>query len=675
MQARYPNLSKPLVIRGKVFKNRMITAPLGYGPEDNTGYYLHRANIEYYEALARGGTARVITGDHPVNRHNAGYGGKRLDFYSPRDFGPPGAGGADLGLSMESDKSIEFLVRRCHQHDALVFTEFDHGGMFERGDGVLPTFSPSEYVRPDGTVVPEMTKEQIERTYDDFVKCCVQAKKLGLDGVLIHGGHAHIHDQFRSRHTNRRTDEYGGSLENRCRFTIESLRRIRDAVGEDFLIEYRFSVEELWPEGDGITVDESVEFLKLLEADGSVDIFHVSTGVHFDPVANQTTTTPPFRRNFYNEDACRKIKAAGIKTPIAICNGVNDPEKAEQIIAEGTADFVTAARQFNISDPYFPRKVLEGKGEYCNTCIRCYGCYEGNECGVNPINPERYFTDLVWKLDKSENPRKVVIVGGGIAGMKAAETAADKGHDVTLIEKTGRLGGLTRYADNDSIKSDIKRFRDNMIFRMYDKENIKVLLNTEATPELIKELDPYALIIAVGSHPAVPNVPGTGKPHALNVMEAFDQPERVGDTVAVVGGGITGCELALHLANEGKKVTIINRRGVLAPHEHLMMAMYNPIPMMLQDFAAYERPVDVLYNCDCRAVLDNGVRCVDSDGGEVVVNADTVIFASGMKPNSDEARKFLGLAPYVKMVGDCRRVGKIKHCTTSGYYAAIGIDK
>lgn len=672
MKTRYPNLLKPITIRGKIFKNRMIVAPLGGGPMQNKNYILHRDNIDYYEALARGGTARVITGDHPVNRYNAGYGGKRLDFYSPRRGGPFGSGDETPDVSMESDLSIEQLVRVCHQHDALVFTEFDHGGMWERFSKI-PPWGPDDFVREDGTHVLGMNKEMIESVYDDFARCSKKAKELGLDGVMIHGGHSHIQDQFRSRYTNHRTDEYGGSLENRCRFTLECLQKVREAVGEDFLIEYRFSVEE-GPE-DGITVDESVEFLKMLDKLGIVDIYHVSTGMHFDPVYNQIMSAPSFYRNFYNEEACKKIKAAGIKGAVAICNAVNDPDKAEQIIAEGTADFVTAARQFNIADPYFPRKVAEGKGEYVNTCIRCHACFENKECGVNPIALNKYLTDLVYKLPKSEDPKKVVIIGGGIAGMKATEVAAEKGHDVTILEKTGRLGGLTRYADRGRVHSDVKRFRDNMIFRMYDKPNIKVMLNTEATPELIKKMDPFALIIAVGSHPFIPDIPGKDKPIAIDVMQVYDEPEKVGDAVALVGGGLTSCELALYLADEGKKVYIINRRDRLAYHEKIMMFMFHPVPIMMRDYALYKRPVEVFNDLDCKEVLDDGVRCQFKDGTEKVIKADTVVFASGMRAHSDEAAKFLGLAPYVRTIGDCRMVGKIRHCVTSGHYAAMDIDK
>jgi 2,4-dienoyl-CoA reductase-like NADH-dependent reductase (Old Yellow Enzyme family)/thioredoxin reductase len=687
MQVRYPNLLKPLTIRGKTFKNRMIIAPLGYGPVDNSGYYLHQENIDYYDALARGGTSRVITGDHPVNSYNSGASEARLDFYTPRRSGMgirrPSSGGTapaveisrtveEHRVPMNADKSIEFLVRVCHQHDTLVFTEFDHNGLWERNNKV-PPWGPDDFVRDDGTHVVGMNKEMIESVYSDFARCSRKAMELGLDGVMIHGGHSHLQDQFRSRWTNHRTDEYGGSLENRCRFTIECLQKVREAVGENFLVEYRFSVEEGPP--DGITVDESIEFLKMLDKLGIVDIYHVSTGIHFDPVHNHKMCAPPFYRNFYNEEACKKIKAAGIKGAVAMCNSVNDPEKAEQIIAKGTADFVTAARQFNIADPYFPRKVAEGKGEYINTCIRCYGCYEGNECGVNPVTPDKYYINLVYTLPACEKPKKVVIIGGGIAGMKAAEVAAEKGHDVTILEKTGRLGGLTRYADNDKTKSDVRRFRDNMIFRMYDNPKIKVMLNTEATPGRIRELDPFALIIAVGSHPFVPDIPGKDKPLAIDIMQAYDKPAQVGNTVALVGGGITACETAVHLADQGKKVYIINRRERLAYHENIMVFQFDPVAALMQIYAQYRQPVEVFNNLDCREVLDNGVRCYFKDGAKKVITADTVIFASGMRANTGEAAKFLALAPYVRTIGDCRLAGKIKHCITSGYYAAVDIDK
>lgn len=671
-EMKYPNLLKPMTIRSKTFKNRMLTAPLGYGPVDNSGHYLHDENIGYYEALARGGTARVITGDHPVNRYNAGYGGGRLDFYSER-------------LPMEAEKSIEFLVRVCRQHDALVFTEFMHGGLTERPMPSMPgggagqedftPWGPVTFTRPDGVTVQGMTVEMMESVADDFARCCSRAKALGLDGAMIHGGHNKLIDQFRSRHYNTRADEYGGeSLENRCRFPLLLLRRVRERVGEDFLIELRISADE-FIEG-GITLDETIEFLKILDGAGYVDIIHVSCGLHTDPLYNLYTTAPPFFPNFFNLPMARKIKEAGIKTPLALVNSINDPDMAERVIAEGWADFVAMARQMNIADPYFPRKVQEGRTEHINTCIRCYGCYEGNECGVNPIVPVKYLTNLLYRLPEAREKRRVVVVGGGIAGLKAAETAAEKGHEVILLEKASRLGGLLRYADSDPIKSDIKRFRDNIIKRVTAADNIDIRLGVRAVPELIRELDPYALIVAVGSSPVVPDIPIAAEANAIDVMQVHDEPDRVGENVVVVGSGLTAMELALHLGREGKKVTLAGRRDRLAYHENIAMSVYNPVACFMDEYAKCPKPVETVLSCDITGVTPEGAVGVMSDGSSRVLTAATVIFASGMKSNSEEAAAFLGgIAPYVRMIGDCRKPGKIKHCITSGYYAAIDIEE
>lgn len=661
MANQYSHLLSPFKIGNITFKNRILGGPLGYNQENLTAA-MSQDNVDYYGALARGGAARITTGDCMVS-DDAGYngGGGRPKFYAS---------------PMEMMSSLKNYVHTIHRYDCLAFVQLGYNGgdytNFMNMPGI--SYGPSPKSFECGAEVIEMDQAMIQRVIGDFVLCTENLRMGGVDGVIIHGGHgAKILDQFRSPLTNHRTDEYGGSLENRCRFGMELMRAVRKAAG-DMLVELRVSASE-YIDG-GLTVDETIDFFKMLEAEHLVDIFHVTGGMHTSPEYNCYCISPGvFPAAPFREDV-RKIRAAGIKTPLAIINSVADPDIAEDIIASGDADFVILSRQINLADPYYPRKLREGKPWLIDGCLRCHGCYDVvGPCSVNPYASFKTY-ESSYELPLAKTPRKVCVVGGGIGGLKAAYTAAERGHRVILFEKEGALGGLLRFADTDTLKLDIRRYKNNMIRRCEEHPNIEIRLNTEATPERIAEELPCGLIVAIGGKQKIPNIPGIDRGNVLGIMESYLQPERMGGHVIMLGSGLTACEMALHLRRCGKKVTIIGRRDDICANESfkvLPTAVFSPIPTFRRMFA--EQGIELRLNADVVEITDGGVRVRDvNDDSESLVGGDTVIIAAGMQDRRDEAEQFNDVgAGYFAMVGDCIGPKKIREAVSTAFWAAMEV--
>lgn len=660
METNYPILLSPFTVRNVTFKNRMLMAPMGYCVDNSDGV-MHYDNLDYYAKLASTGIARVTTGDCPVNCIDAGYGGGKMHLAL-----------YDNPNLMMVKGSITKYVQALHRHNAAAFVELMHEGQSafrpQNIDGSMSSLSP-------GSVpfdINNLDEKDIDRLCNDFATCVKHCREFGLDGVIIHGGHGKLLDQFRSKAFNHRTDKYGGSLINRCRFPIKLLEKVRDAAGDNFVIEYRFSADEGGFE-NAITIEETVEYLKILEDEKLVDIFHCSGGIHFWPQYNIRSISPAYYPAAYNLHAAERIKDAGIKTPLALVNSLTDPELEEKILREGKADLICMARQLNVADPYFPKKVAEGREEYINNCIRCHECCDGSDCAVNPITARKMAHGLYYTLPKAEECKNVVIVGGGITGLKASETAAFRGHQVTIIEKNNRLGGLLRFSDTDTYKFDIKRFKNNMIKRLENADNVNVILNTKATPKIVEKLKPDAVIVAIGGIQKVPDIPGVTGKNVMTIMDVYDCPERVGDSVLFIGNGLTACEVAMHLGKLGKKVTIMGRREHLAFNENVHQSFFDPIPGIIEEYSKYRYPVRIINNCNCIEITKDGAKGLYKNGNEVFVVADTVVIAAGMDPLTNEAYSYYGTAPYVRIAGDCRKPSKIKHAVSAGYYAAMDI--
>ncbi|MGI5937103.1 MAG: FAD-dependent oxidoreductase, partial [Oscillospiraceae bacterium] len=611
--------------------------------------------------------------------------------------------------------SIKRYAKICHDHGALAFTSFNHMGVYIhdfskpspiremmqnaapfKADGTqyqLPTkaYGPSKLVINEpwdgitsqkltmddcnGRHVYEMTENMMNEIADAFAHCALVAKNCDLDGVVIHSGHGFLFSQLISRRFNKRTDKYGGSMENRARFPIMCLKRIREAVGDDFLIEMRFSAEEdISPITskqfikDVVTIDETVEFFKELDKyPGLLDIAHITGGLHTVPIYNTRVVANSFFPMGVNVRGAAAVKAAVKNIKVGVVGSLSDPALCEEIIATGKADFVILCRQLLMADPEFPNKAKSGRDELIDNCLRCTICHNNDHCAVNPANILMGQDDPLY-IKKSKDPKKVVIVGGGIAGMKAAEYAHQAGHKVVLFEKSDRLGGILRYSDNDPFKSDIRRFRDSMIKRLESMDNVDIRLRTEATPELVKAEAPDAVLVATGGKPLALQVPGGDKENVLDAVTAYLEPERVGERIAVVGGGLTGCEAAIFWAHRGKKVALISRSKEL---------MRKVVPRRPANGSAdthlvwlHTLPIDIFKGFACERITQDGLYARGNEG-EVFIMVDTVINATGMTHDAEGASAFNGTADFVRAIGDCVNAASIGDAVLAARRAVI----
>jgi 2,4-dienoyl-CoA reductase-like NADH-dependent reductase (Old Yellow Enzyme family)/thioredoxin reductase len=652
----YPHLFSPIKIGKILFKNRLCMSPL---TSDNCVVDNHPNDqgIAFYGTRARGGFAQVTVGESDVDSEFAG----RCDAFN--DISNPNPKYWHSGAFHELTMAIK-------EHGAVASMEINHSGSANfpaNIPGHKNPIGPTGFVREDGVTIDQMDEAMMNEVADHFAKSAAYLKLVGFDMVMLHGGHGWLLGQFLSPYSNKRTDSYGGSRENRARFPLMVIDRVRKAVGPDFLIEYRLSGEELI-EG-GITIEDTVEFCKLIEK--KVDIIHVSVGIYHKHVESNTFTS------MYAPHGCNVEYAAAIKkavsTPVTVVGGINDPAMAEEIIASGKADFVALGRQA-LADPEFPNKAMTGRADEISPCIRC-GCFspmvpeEGAmvpphsfQCTVNPVSSKE-FRMLLEPAARSK--KNVMVVGGGPGGMYAAITAAERGHNVTLVEKSDSLGGFLKFTDTDTYKFDLRRYKNSLITRLH-KLNVKIELGVEATPEFVEKENPDSLIVAVGAQPIVPRIPGIDGPNVIYAVNTYWTPERVGKKVAMIGGGLVGCETALHLAAKGKSVTVIEMMGRLANDatESHRIGLLDTM----------EGRVQSRTETKCMEIVANGVRVQNKDGKEEVIEADTIVYAVGMRAQTDLAIGLCKAAPkQYFMVGDCQAPRKVKQAVHEGFHAAMDI--
>ena len=560
----------------------------------------------------------------------------------------------------------EFVIA-IKAYGAVPSVQLNHHGQQvrpDRNDGRSP-IGPMGFIREDGVKVLAMDEDMIEEAIEAYANAALFCKKAGFEMVQVHGAHGWLIAQFLSPYNNRRTDRWGGNLENRARFPMEVINRIRQKCGRDFLIEYRISGDEMI-EG-GMQIDDVIEFVKMIE--DSIDIIHVSAGIH----DNLYTIKRMFPIIWFTKPGCNVDLAEAVKKqvnlPVITVGGINTPEHAEQILADGKADIIGMGRQL-ICDPEFPNKARRGLREDIIPCMRCNSCIAplvpgGNfhfGCAANPrIGRDR----MLQRIQEPEASRRVVVVGGGPGGMMAAITAAERGHKVTLLEKSGALGGLLKTIDQEPAKWEVKRYKDFLVSRTH-KMVTDIRLNAEAIPEVVEALNPDVVIAAVGSKPIVPDLTGMDKEKALTVMDVYYNTETIGQDVVIVGGGLLGCEAALFLSERGRKVTIIEMLNKIGdptyPH-------YN-IPLV--EAIDNEPNIRVKLQTKCVAVTPEGVR-LEKDGKEEIMSADSIVFLIGQTPERETVEKFRDCALQFYSVGDCVKPQRIMEATRMGFFSAMNI--
>lgn len=648
MTIKYKNLLSPLIVRGHILKNRIEASnSLPHFLQGNESFPADSV-ISHYANKAKNGAAIVTC--MGINNFTRG-------ILTDMDFDIAHFPDYDL-YDPPSQNYLIQLADAIHFYDSIACMGFFVGPqsgfpLLENGQvrKVSAHLEVEEY--------DEKTLKEIAKSYAEQIGIL---KKLGFDMASVHYAYSgQIPSRFLSPLHNSRTDEYGGSLENRARFPLMILREIRKAVGNNFIIELLFSAEE--PEG-GYTLDEGVEFIKM--ASEYVDIVQLrAKDVHAAHPTGFTLEETPFI------DYAQYYKERIENVLIATVGGYHNPDIADDVIANGKADIISMGRAF-ISNPEYGKFVCEGRNEDIVPCIRCNKCHgRGKEdpflsvCSVNPI------IGLEHKIDKmviSANGSKLVaVIGGGPAGMKAAIDLADRGHKVTLFEKTGKLGGNIKHSDYVGFKWPLKEYKDYLI-RQVQKRDIEVRLNTKATPEMINEYNFEVVVAAMGAVPFKPPIKGINNENVIFATEAMEDVSILEGDVVVIGGGEVGVEAGILAANNGHNVTVIEMRSRLAAdsteihYRETFEATWESLPNF-----------NYVLNAVCKEVTEESVIYTNSEGNDVSVKANTIIVSTGLKAKRDEALSFYGVTDNFYMIGDCKRPATVQHAIRSAFSTASRI--
>ena len=656
----FPHLFSPLKLNEKyTLKNRIVCAPMAFGlialdPEAAD------KSFRKLESVARGGDACVAVGEIDVNFRDA----VRIPL-PPVDF---------TELDGYAAQRVGEYARRIKKHGAVALAELCHPGAEKMPFGPeQEAIGPNDEVRPNGVHVRAMTEADMVRIGDDFVTCCRFLEAAGFDGTIIHGGHGFLFTQFLSPSYNKRTDEYGGSLENRARFPKYLLQRMREAMGPDFIIELRITGDDGY-EG-GVTPEETGMFARMLE--GVVDAVQVSAGIYYDAIVTHQFSS------MYVPHGCNRSISKIVKQytslPVGVVGGINDPAQMEEIIANGEADYIALGRQ-SLADPELANKAMRGEADTIRHCLRCFKCFPGSpeegytdlpftsvelskHVGACTVNPLANLPFDPYELPDAEASKKVLIVGGGVAGMEAAIRACDRGHRVTLAEKSDRLGGMLFFTDVDADKPDLKYFKD-LLIREVERREIEVHLHTEVDAAFIKAAKPEHIILATGAEPVTPPIPGIE--NAVQSLEVYRGNAVPGKRVVMVGGGLVGAEQGLFLAKTGHEVTVVE----------LLPRVANEAYGMYREALAREMEKEhmtLLENTKCLEIGKSFVKVLCPDGQEKTIECDTVLHALGLRPVSVETLKAAaGDIPCV-VIGDAVKPGKVDQATRGAYLAAIEI--
>ncbi|MDR0861753.1 MAG: NAD(P)/FAD-dependent oxidoreductase [Oscillospiraceae bacterium] len=665
-ELKYPHLFAPIRLGNTVFRNRIFGAPTGY--QDLTAEKFPPPEaVAYYARKASGGAATVAVGECVVDSLR----GKGSADHIPLDN--PGV----LG-------SLTLLADGISRHGAVAVAELQHAGMYaeesaRRGNAIYGPVAVQSvvgqvaHVDGGGTQALAMTESVIYETIEAYADAALRAKQSGFGMVLIHGGHGWLLSQFLSPQLNTRDDMWGGSLENRVRLPIAIAKRIREKCGRGFPIEFRMSATEANPNGYGL--DEGVKIAIAL--DGHVDLLHCSAGHHEVRDAFVVTHPSMFLPDGANAYLAAEVKKH-VKTPVATVGAFTDPAHMEEVLASGGADVIELAREL-IADPDMPIKARMGRDGDITKCMRCFTCFSNLlntkqfSCAVNPeIGAEL----AVTQIPDAKFSRTVLVAGGGVAGMEAALTAAERGHRVILCEKSSQLGGALRCETNVPFKAKLSQYLDLQARRVAEA-GVDIRLNTPVTTELARELAPDAIIAALGATPVKPQIEGISL--AIGAEEVYLNPELAGERVAILGGGLVGTELAIYLASR-KKQNGESGHVVLIEQLPELSDGGNQLHGLALDVQLRELPIIVSTSTKVLKIQKNAefdvtdVIC-EQTGDATIYHVDTVIYAVGQRPLWDATDALRDCAPEFYEVGDCTAPKNIRAATKSAYFAATAIGR
>ncbi len=648
MKRKFPYLSSPIQIGRVTFRNRMFSAPMGGTDITNDGC-IGPKSTAFYELRGKGGAAAVTVSECMVHPETDGSHAYHLDT-----------------AILNSLASATYTADAISRHGAVPSLELSHSGMYagtymtdKSRQHSMHQWGACDTVRTDGVPVKALTKEMLQDIVASYGKTAALAKRAGFQMIMIHGGHGWLINQFLSPYFNKRTDKYGGSLENRCRLAVEVLKAVREAVGSGFPIEFRMSGSELF-EG-GYDLEEGVRIAQTIEP--YVDLIHVSAGTYQRGFGD----THP---SMFKDHGCNVYLAAEIKkhvsVPVATIGGLNDPAQMEEIISSGKADIVYMARAL-LADPFLPRKVMENRENEIVKCLRCFTCMaeraatSTRRCTVNPLIGREMEGS---EVQPAPVKKKVLVVGGGPGGLYAAYTAAKRGHQVILCEKEAELGGILKSEKALPFKQEMYEL-SNTYALFARNAGVEIRTSVEVTPEYAEKEAPDALIIAVGSEPLVPPIKGLRGDNVVIVNNYYLEKEKVTDQVVVFGGGLAGCECAIHLGQEGKQVHLVEMRTELAPDANVRHR-----PLLLKEIEKY---VTVHTGYRGLEVRPDGVLCETEDKQQILVPGTSVICALGQRSRTALVDSLRDSAPFVRVIGDANRVSTITNAVYEGYHAAIDI--
>ncbi|MBN1802467.1 MAG: FAD-dependent oxidoreductase [Candidatus Lokiarchaeota archaeon] len=631
-------LFKPIKIGNVEITNRIMMAPMG-------------------TRLARDGKVSDKMLDYYAERAIGGVGLLIVEMAIP-DF-PRGCTIGGLMLGADNDKFLPGLKRLADtikREGPVAMIELSHGGRYCHSKYTnLQPIAPSVITSKQALLseMPrELTTEEVEdliETFGDSARRCAQA---GFQGVELMGTTGYLINQFASPLTNQRTDRFGGKTPaGRATFIVEIIKNIRKKLGNNYPILYKISCEEYVP--GGTTIEDALIIAKRAEQAGA-SLIHAWLGWHKSPKPILPMSVP--RGAFVH--LAEAMKNA-VNIPIITGGRINDPRLANQIIKEGRADMVHMGRAF-FADPYFPKKALKGEFDDIRMCIGCCRCFDQVPklkqitCSVNAeVGKEGY------KLGKAEKSKKVLIIGGGPAGMEAARVASLRGHEVILWEKNRMLGGNLILATIAPYKEEIKCLINYLTYQM-KKLGVKVELGKVATVEAVLNANADEVIAAIGGLPIVPDIPGVDSKIVESSIDVLNGIVDTGDKVVIVGGGMIGCETAEYLASKGKDVTIIETFPKIA--RDIGASMRWSIVMRLKKWG-----INLLTSSNVLKIIDKGIL-VENEGKTQIIKADTIVIAMGIKSNDELINSLKDKIPYLHILGDCKTPARILEAIHEGYW-------
>jgi 2,4-dienoyl-CoA reductase-like NADH-dependent reductase (Old Yellow Enzyme family)/thioredoxin reductase len=661
--SKYKHLFQPIVLGKQVFRNRIFNSPTGISE------FPIQDCIHYYERKALGGAASVCIGDACPS----------LDGMSRPSH---------INLWDESSRlDLLDVAYAINRHGAVSSMEILHSGncsYYSYSQGDQP-YGPITDVTRFGQEIHEMPEETILKYIEDFARAAAYAKSCGYGMVTVHGGHGWLISQFFSKKNNRK-DKWGGSPENRTRLAVAICDRIHEICGKGYPVEMRISGSEVFEGGYG--VEGGIEQATFLE--GHADLIHVSVGSH--EVNDVFTVTHPsmFLDDGVNVQYAAEIKKHIKNTPIATVGALSEPELMEEIIASGKADVVELARGL-ICDPDMPIKLQLGKDDEVRKCMRCMWCFSHRMkkdkivCAINPeIGNEE---DSSYNSNPAAVRKNVLVVGGGMAGMQAALTCAERGHKVTLCEKNAKLGGALLCEEQVPFKEKLGQYIAQQTRLIERNSNIEVRLNTRVTPEVAKEIAPDVILAALGAQPVKPRIPGIDGANVYGAEEIYYHPEKAGKKVIILGGGLVGMELAVFLSMQGRQCTILEMMPDLNDGGNNLQGL--SLSIEFKKYGVQISPATKAIEINDKGVIGEftGAKPLDNfpiglphyyaaaESGTKLFEGDTVVYAVGQAPLWAETDTLRGYAMEFHQIGDCVAPKNIWNATNSAHFVSKDLGR